>query len=70
MLLKRILCKSKTEGKKANVLMAFYYNKNYSESSLNSFPPPILLNKALSVGGGLCLNKRSRDGEVALFGGS
>jgi hypothetical protein len=27
MLLKRILCKLKTYGKKANVLMAFYYNK-------------------------------------------
>lgn len=49
--------------------MAFYYNKNCSESSLNFLPPSILLNKPLSVGGGLCLNNRSIDGEMVLFGG-
>lgn len=52
---------------KANVLMAFYYNKNCSESSLN-FLPPIPLNKPLFVGGGLGLNSRSRDEEIASFG--
>lgn len=69
MLLKRILYKLKTYGKKANVLMAFYYNKNWSESSLNFLPSSVLLNKPLSVGGGLCLNNRSRDGEMVLFEG-
>lgn len=49
--------------------MAFYYNKNCSESSLNFLPPSILLNKPLSVGGGLCLNNRHIAGEMALFGG-
>lgn len=69
MLLKRLLYKLKTYGKKANVLMAFYYSKNWSESSLNFLPSSILLNKPLSVGGGLCLNNRSRDGEMVLFEG-
>lgn len=70
MLLKRILCKLKTQGKKVNILMAFYYYKNWSENSLNFLPPSVLLSKPLSVGGGLCLNSRSRDGEMALFVGS
>lgn len=48
--------------------MAFYYNKNCSESSLNFLPPSIPLNKPLFVGGGLGLNSRSRDEEIASFG--
>lgn len=67
MLLKRTLYRLKTYGKKANVLMAFYYNKNWSESSLNFLPSSILLNKPLSVGGGLCLNNRSKDGEMVFL---
>lgn len=50
--------------------MAFYYNKNCSESSLNFLPPSTLLNKPLSVGGGLCLNSRSIDGVMVLFWGA
>lgn len=49
--------------------MAFYYNKNWSESSLNFLSPSLLLNKPLSVGGGFCLNNRSGDGEMASFVG-
>ena len=48
--------------------MAFYYNKNCSESSLNFLPPSIPLNKPLFVRGGLGLKSRSRDEEIASSG--